>query len=214
MRKMTLIIIVLGVLFLAAAILAVYFYRQYEMILRDPGIVTRQEAKNLTQSISSFMELPKNEEPSVATITDKTKLTNQRFFAKSENGDKLILYTKAGLAILYRPSTGKVVVSSPINYQDEAKKQPLRIAVFNGAKKPGLAEETKNKIIKEIPDVIISTDNTQDENPYGQTLVVILSEVDQKVVDKVVKIVGGQISSLPKGEKKPDSDILVIIGNK
>jgi len=113
------------VLFTTVAGLAVYYYIQYNSIKNNPDNynLAKQEATQLTQKIGQFMELPK-EEPSVATITDKNKLKDQLFFANSENGDKLLIFTKAGEAILYRPSTNKIITVAPINLQTSQSPTP------------------------------------------------------------------------------------------
>jgi len=61
------------------------------------------------------MELPKDEEPTIATVLDKEKLKDQLFFAKAENGDKVIIYSKNQKAILYRPSINKIIDVAPIS---------------------------------------------------------------------------------------------------
>ena len=61
------------------------------------------------------MELPQDEVPTVATISDKEKLAGQTFFARAENGDILFAYTTAMEAILYRPSTNKIINVAPIS---------------------------------------------------------------------------------------------------
>lgn len=60
------------------------------------------------------MELPKEETPTIATISDKEKLKGQVFFDAAENGDVLFAYTTAMKAILYRPSTNKIINVAPI----------------------------------------------------------------------------------------------------
>jgi hypothetical protein len=75
----------------------------------DPNVALEKEIESLTATIGKFMELPKGEKPTLATVTDRAKLKGQEFFANAENGDKLLVYSKAGKAILYRPSTGKII---------------------------------------------------------------------------------------------------------
>jgi hypothetical protein len=84
-------------------------------IKNDPQAVRAEETKKLVEQVSRVMVLPSSETPTVATITDISKIKNQPFFAKAENGDKLLIYTNAKRAILFRPSTNKVIDVAPVN---------------------------------------------------------------------------------------------------
>lgn len=109
-------IIALTLLLITATGLTIYFYNQYNAIKNNPDSLEKQETQQIVQKISQFMELPK-EEPSLATITDKAKLYDQLFFKNAENGDKLLIFTQSGQAILYRLSINKIINVAPINLQ-------------------------------------------------------------------------------------------------
>jgi hypothetical protein len=69
-----------------------------------------QEVLGLIESVEGQgASLPDNEIPSVATINDLSKLSDQTFFNGTAVGDKLLLYRSAKRAILFRPSTNKVI---------------------------------------------------------------------------------------------------------
>lgn len=91
-----------------------YFYKQYKDIKNNPNKISTDEVESITSSVGKFMDLPTDETPTLATVTDKDKLQDQDFFKKSENGDKILIYANAKKAILYRPSTGKVVEFAPL----------------------------------------------------------------------------------------------------
>ena len=57
--------------------------------------------------------LPTNEQPALATITDSKKLTSS-FFKKAQNGDKVLIYQKNQVAILYRPSIDRIIAVGPV----------------------------------------------------------------------------------------------------
>lgn len=73
------------------------------------------DIKQLTAEIGKVYELPTGETPTLATVSDATKVKNQAFFKNAQNGDKVLLYSKAGQAILYRPSTKKIIAVAPVN---------------------------------------------------------------------------------------------------
>lgn len=116
--------ILLGVLVLiiigGAGGTAYYFYSKYQKVIKNPETVTKQESEWLVEKAGKLVDLPKDETPSVATVIDKEKLKDQPFFANSENGDKVLIFTKAKKAILYRPSTDKVIEIMPLIIDENA----------------------------------------------------------------------------------------------
>lgn len=83
--------------------------------LADPQTAAKLATDQLVADVGKLVDLPKGETPTVATVSDVTKLQSQAFFAKAQNGDKVLIYTEAKRAILYRPSTGKVIEIAPVN---------------------------------------------------------------------------------------------------
>lgn len=76
------------------------------------------EAKRLAAEVAVLIDLPSDETPTVATVTDVSKVKNKPFFAKAQNGDKVLLYAKSSKAVLYRPSTKKLIEVSTLNLSD------------------------------------------------------------------------------------------------
>ncbi len=130
MKKNFIFVLIVALLLAASAF---YFkkYQDVQKLLKNPQEASKTEVQDLTGKVGRLMVLPKDEQPTIATVQDKSKLKDQPFFAKSENGDKALLYIKAKRAILYRPSTNKIIDVAPINIQQTEQK---------GAK----AEPTKN----------------------------------------------------------------------
>lgn len=73
-----------------------------------------QTQARILQEVSAQYNVPKNETPSFAQISDKTQLASQPFFKDAENADFLIIYAKAKLSILYRPSEHKIIATGPV----------------------------------------------------------------------------------------------------
>lgn len=83
--------------------------------LKDPQQAARAQTEQLVADVGKLVQLPTGETPTVATVSDVSKLKSQAFFAKAQNGDKVLIYTEAKRAILYRPSTNKVIEIAPVN---------------------------------------------------------------------------------------------------
>ena len=77
------------------------------------GTKTSPSSQNPTQqvidAVGKLMKLPTNEQPMVATVTDPAQLQGQEFFKPAIQGDKLLVYKNAQLAILYRLSENKII---------------------------------------------------------------------------------------------------------
>jgi hypothetical protein len=91
-----------------------------------------------SKEVGKIIELPQGETPSVATVSDVSKLVNQPFFKNALNGDRVLVYTQAKKTILYRPSARKVIETAPVTSStptlvkitpkptDEAEETPTR----------------------------------------------------------------------------------------
>jgi hypothetical protein len=109
------------VLLILAATPSVYYFRQYQkaqLKLNNPTEASKQEARDTIAAVGRLILLPTGEEPTVMQITDVSKLKDQAFFTNAVNGDKVLIFTKAKKAILYRTETNKIIDVAPINIGD------------------------------------------------------------------------------------------------
>lgn len=110
---------VLGFLLIAGSIsTAFYFYKQYQstqQLLRNPNQISSAQLTSVLNRVNKIMELPSGETPQIATVVDKNKLKSQPFFSRAQNGDQVLIYAKAKEAILYRPSSNKIIEVAPLN---------------------------------------------------------------------------------------------------
>ena len=219
MRKLFSLKVVGGIFFfliLAAAIAGgYYYYSSYQKLLKNPDIITKQEVDWLQEKVGKLMQLPSDEVPSTATVLDKDKLKDQAFFANAENGDKILIYTKAKKAILYRPSNDKVIEVMPIALDNSnngsATTQNIKVALYNGTNTDGLTSGAEAKIKDKIANVEITAREKAKKSDYTSTTVIDLSGSKADQAKAIAEAVGGQVSTLPDGETKPDADILVIV---
>jgi hypothetical protein len=88
--------------------------RQLAGLAGNGKTAAQNETTQLVAQIGEHIELPADT-PTIATVKDVSKLQTQEFFKNAQNGDKVLVYTKAGRAVLYRPSTSKVIEYSRVN---------------------------------------------------------------------------------------------------
>lgn len=203
---------------LAASLPAYYFYNQYQKsqaLLKNPTEAAKEEVRALVAKVGQLLELPQGEEPTVATVSDKEKLKDQAFFAKSENGDKVLIYTNAKKAILYRPSVNKVIDVAPINIgsSSQSQAQPLRVALLNGTTAIGLTKSVETDLKAKLTNVEVVLKENAKKNDYEKTVIVVLSQGRELEAKQIAEVLGAQVSSLPEGEVKPKAEILIILGS-
>ena len=213
-----------------------YFFSKYNALRNDPNIVSQKDVDTTVAAVSKLMVLPSEEIPSVATVLDKDKLKDQPFFGGVENGDKLLVFGKAMQAIIYRPSSNKIIKVGPIFINDTTQNElsnndvttteqivapqseevvassSLKMAYYNGTAIKNLSAQTEGIVKLNFPSyetVVLSNANKQD---YQQSIVVDLSGQHTNEVEELSKLLNAQVQSLPDGEKKPDADILIISG--
>lgn len=224
-------LIVIVVILVIAALPSYYYYNQYQKaqtLLQNPKASATAEVTTLIDKVGKLMELPSNEAPTIATVSDITKLTGQTFFAKAKNGDKVLIFTQAKEAVLYRESVNKIIQVAPVNLGSATSAANLKpssaagqitpipatitVAIYNGTTTSGLANKADNIITQAMPNATIIEKGDAKGN-YSKTEVVDLSGNQNQVATQIAKLLGGSVSiSLPDGEAKAGADILVILG--
>lgn len=228
LKKRSFLLPLVLVLIIGAAVAAAgYFYFQYQKASKATANLAAQqiqESKKLVAEVGKLIELPSGEDPTIATVSDKTKLSDQPFFKNSENGDKVLIYTKSKKAILYRPSTNKIIEVAPVSLGEgvtsttasaspspTAKPATFSAVVLNGTTTAGLANSTKTEVEQKVTNVKVT--KTGDANgDYTKTIIVDLNN-NPTVAKSIVDATSGEVGPLPQGESKPsDADFLIIVG--
>lgn len=98
------------------------YYQHYT----SPDEAFKREAKAYETNYKEMMseadkqvDLPKDEIPVMAAVSDENAVRNQEFFQDAKNGDRIILYKKNKKAFLYRPSTKKVIAQAPLKFVEK-----------------------------------------------------------------------------------------------
>ncbi|HCU70706.1 MAG TPA: hypothetical protein DIC35_03040 [Candidatus Moranbacteria bacterium] len=227
---------------------AFYFYVQY----RKPGMVpnvslssveqAKKDADETKRIVGEAIELPDDEEPILATVTDVKKVKNQKFFAKAQNGDRVLIYTINKKAILFRPSTNKIIEVSQVSglnsdSSDNSAKQAeeSEVAANEQKNKTNIdsEKEKEDEMIKvavyngsktrglaqKIGDMVTLipgtaiTEKTNAKKEYEKTVVIDLSGNQEDMAKRIAESITADIVEFPEGENKPDADILIIGGS-
>jgi hypothetical protein len=72
----------------------------------SPEKYVQLQDQSLVEKVRRHMEIP-DETPLINTVTDAASLRSQLFYAKAQDGDKVLVFSQR--AILYRPGEDKVI---------------------------------------------------------------------------------------------------------
>jgi hypothetical protein len=97
------------------------------------------ETQSLINQVGKLIALPTDETPTIATVTDVSKVKDQPFFKNAVNGDKVLIYTKAQKAILYDPIANKIVEVGAVNINN----QPTTPDVVSPSASPSATPKAK-----------------------------------------------------------------------
>ena len=88
-------------------------------ITLNPQLAAEQKNVQLLENVGDLMNLPDDELPTIATVTDVEAVFGQPFFKDAKNGDKVLIYTNTGKAILYRPGENKIIEVGAVNINQQ-----------------------------------------------------------------------------------------------
>lgn len=89
-----------------------------DLFRSDPESAQQANIEQYIEQVGRVYDLPGDETPSLATVSDKDALDDQPFFERAENGDVVLIYPEAQLAILFRPATGQLINISSLEIDD------------------------------------------------------------------------------------------------
>ena len=89
----------------------------------DPAIdpATRQA---ILSRVGAKVALPADETPQIQVITELQSLSGQPFFKQAQLADVVLVYARAGLVILYRPTPDQVIQTGTLTKQASSSAQP------------------------------------------------------------------------------------------
>lgn len=106
--------LILALLVLVLGIISVSQFIMLRQLSSQSEPAGEVELQQILKKVGALVVLPSDETPRLATITDADRLRGQAFFANAKNGNKVLIYPKAGKAILYDPSLNRVVDIAPL----------------------------------------------------------------------------------------------------
>lgn len=78
----------------------------------------QEDVQGVVAEVSKIIQLPAGEIPTLATVTDLSKVQDQSFFTNAKEGDRVLVYQSAKKAYLYRPSEKKIIEVGVVNVSE------------------------------------------------------------------------------------------------
>lgn len=79
-------------------------------------VTAAAEVQKMVDDVAKHIVLPADEVPTAAIVSDLSKLKGQPFFERAQLGDVVLVYATSRRAVLWRPSSQKLVEVSAINF--------------------------------------------------------------------------------------------------
>ena len=236
--------LLLGVMilaFLSLAGVSGYFFYQYQEVKGQLGVNAsspsssadiEKEVASLLEEVGRVYELPGDEHPELATVSDVKQLANQEFFKRAQNGDKVLIFANAKKAVLYRPSTSKIIEVGPVSMEvnsgtagsavagasdkanptSEEENPPAKVVLYNGTTTVGLTRKVEAELSGKDLEVVARENASRSD--FESTTIIILDEKYKDVAEELASSLNGIVGELPNDEVAPkDASILVILGS-
>lgn len=182
----------------------------------SPAEAAKQEAQSIVDKVKSLIAVPEGELPTVAEVTNVDRLKNNAFFSSAQNGDKVLIFTEAKKAILYRPGENKVIEVSPLTIGTTSATpvaKDVRFVLYNGTTVTGLTKSYEATLKTRVPDAVVVDRDNAKKNDYEKSLLIDLTGAKSDQAKEIAASLGLEVGEFPQGETKPDgADFLIILG--
>lgn len=205
-NKSKIFLIIAGILVVLLAGAAIYFFIKYQGIKKNPNQVAQAEVNRIVKLVGQLIALPNDESPTLATIKDKDQLKDQPFFANAQNGDVILIYTKAKKAIVYREKGNKIINVGPISIDQ---KNGTPVAIVNaGGDTDATIKKLNDKFNGSV--TVTGTTDAKNKNSVKGITVVDVAGNNGDLAKQIATEIGGTVGSLPSGETTPSGANIVI----
>lgn len=101
----------------------VWYFKFNNTNYKGPEL-TKGQAEKLAKEIGKHVQIP-TDSPTGVVIGDKQKLSGNNFFNDSQNNDVVLIFQESNKAIIYRPSTKKVITMATLNANNQQTNTPI-----------------------------------------------------------------------------------------
>jgi hypothetical protein len=173
---------------------------------------SKSDLKSVESRVGKLMLLPKDEQPTLATVENKNSIKDKFLASHSKNGDRVLIYTKNQMVVIYRPSINKIAAVGTVT-QDPAfnEAQNATMTIMDGANDADKTQTIINKIKTAYPSIKI-TNGGKAPRDFPYTIIIDNSNQKDDLVFSLVNIISGKKGVVPLGLDKANTDLMVVVG--
>jgi len=208
-KKIFYVIAVMVVIVLAVLVVLYFNSRDYLHLAKR----IKEQAKtdqHVLQNLNKIIDLPQDVEPMMALVTDAglVKQSNPDFFAKVQNGYRVIIYPN--LTILYDPVQNKIINLKQVQISPESI-GVVSFALYNGTDDDSVLDDFEQNLTDTFKNAQVRV-KEKANNKYDESLVIDLKG-DNPEIPLIAEKLGAKVSDLPEDESAPENiSVLIIVG--
>lgn len=215
----------LHIIVVALALALIFILYQYYIARNElksfktnPEQAASKEVEKLIEEVGKLIDLPKDETPTIATVTDPAKLKDQIFFQKAEAGDKVLIYNNAKKAILYRPGAKKVLEVAPINIGEQKStaasptQQEIKFVILNGTQTTGLAGKYRDLVTQKLVGAKITSVGNYSQNDIEKTFIAQSSNTNSTYQEEIAKTLEIETGVVNSDQIDKEADFIIVVG--
>lgn len=205
--KVPIAVITLFVLLLGSLAFGGFYFQKYQDLKKESVKTADQRNQEIIAKINVVYALPKDETPVVALVSDEEKFKSEYpVFTTAKLGDALLLYEKAGQAVLYRESENKVIGTASFTVN-----KGVAVHIIGRVEQQNT---TQSALETALGSKISISSKATSTNQYSGVSVFDKSAKNGELASQIAALLGGVVSTVaPTGETIPDTtNIVVIIG--
>lgn len=173
----------------------------------------KEKLRIATAEVGRLIILPKNEQPTLASVVDKAKLNDKFLSTHAETGDQVLIYAKNHMVIIYRPSINKIAAVGTVSADPAyTEAQGSTLTVLDSINSPDKTQKIINAIKSAYPDIKVTSGGTTNRQDFPYTTVVDNTGNKSELRAALMKAVGGKQGFLPSSEDAVNTDFLIIVG--
>ena len=181
----------------------------------DPS--NRKDEK-LVEEIGKIIDLPKDETPLFRNVVDPQKLKDEPFFANAQVDDKVLIYSNAKKAYLYRPSEKKMINFASINIGEQTStpaspaQQETKFVILNGTTTAGLAGKYRDIVSQKITGAKIVSVGNYSEKTIEKTFIAQSTNTNSDKQEEIAKTLEIQTGAINSDQIDDEADFIIVVG--